>query len=121
MEGLTWHQPHCSTLWPQYLQKALLLSLWDGGGEEREKQRIAEQDRMRQGGRGKELLAYTNKPMDKMSLCVRAQNILTGQRQGNESLPLKCCHAASLQERGWNVSSTQNNSNYISQGGFCTI
>lgn len=41
--------------------------------------------------------------MDKMSLCVCAQKILTGQRLGNESLPLKCCHGVSLQERGWEM------------------
>lgn len=41
--------------------------------------------------------------MDKMSQCVCVQNILTGQRRGNESLPLKCCHGVSLQQRGWAV------------------
>lgn len=56
------------------------------------------------------LLAYTNKPQSHawikcqcVCVCARAQKILTGQRLGNESLPLKCCHGVSLQERGWEM------------------
>lgn len=70
----------------------------EGGGKERQR----ETDRR---GKREKLLAYTNQPQSHawikcQCVCMCIQNILTGQRLGNESLPLKCCHGVSLQERG---------------------
>lgn len=63
--------------------------------------------RERQGGQEREVVSIHKQTavtrMDKMSLCVCVQNILTGQRLGNESLPLKCCHGVSLQKRGGHI------------------
>ena len=118
--SLTWHQPHCSTPWLQCLQTALLLSPWEGGGQagrnEGKKRRRWKRKTQRDRQEGEEREAVSiHKPtavtcMDEMSVCVCMciQNILTGQRLGNESLPLKCCHGVSLQERGWALRHVKN-------------
>lgn len=52
---------------------------------------------------------------------VRAQNILTGQRRGNESLPLKCCHEVALQERGEDVRADNKNSEKMKEIRFSAV
>lgn len=79
------------------------------GGEGREEWKKEEKEEERgRGGEREKLLAYTNKPQSHAwikchCVCVCVQNILTGQRLGNESLPLKCCHGVSLQKRGGHI------------------
>lgn len=85
---LTWHQPHYSTPWLQYLQKALLLLPWVGRKKEVDRDRDTRE------------VVSIHKEITVTKMCVRVQDLLTGQRLGNENLPLKCCHGVSLQDKG---------------------